>query len=137
MYGTEAYSPECVEGEFCELRRDGVLGSSPLSLGLARPSTLCYRFRNGRSSALALLRNPNLARAYPWTGLAVRHEPWRGGRKAFGTRLCGGDMLGLPRRFCFGGLRVGRAAAVLRCRLRDSSLRGRGLPYLLGGQDDP
>jgi hypothetical protein len=63
-------------------------------LGLASPSTLCYRFRNGRSSALALLRNPNLARAHPWTGVAVRHEPWRGGRKAFGTRLCGGICSG-------------------------------------------
>src|SRR5829696_4443047 len=27
---SEAYSPECVEEEFCELRRDGVLGSSAL-----------------------------------------------------------------------------------------------------------
>src|SRR5215217_2516273 len=25
------YSPECVEGKFCELRRDGVLGNSALS----------------------------------------------------------------------------------------------------------
>ncbi len=29
------YPPECVEGEFCELRIDGVLGSS-LSSGAAR-----------------------------------------------------------------------------------------------------
>jgi arginine exporter protein ArgO len=53
-----------------------------------------YRVRYGRSSALALLRNPNLARTHPWAGLAVRHEPGRGGRKAFSTHLCGGICSG-------------------------------------------
>ena len=54
---------------------------------------MLYRVRYGRSSALALLRNPNLARAHPWAGLAVRHEPWCGRRKAFSTHLCGGDVV--------------------------------------------
>jgi hypothetical protein len=30
---TEAYSPECVEGEFSEVRLDSVLGSSALAEG--------------------------------------------------------------------------------------------------------
>jgi hypothetical protein len=33
--GHRTYPPKCVEGEFCELRRDGVLGSS-LSSGATR-----------------------------------------------------------------------------------------------------
>ena len=55
---------------------------------------MLYRVRYGRSSALALLRSPNLARAHPWAGLAVRHEPWCGRRKAFSTHLCGGICSG-------------------------------------------
>ena len=53
---TKVCSPECVEGEFCELRHNGVLGSSRASFVLW--STYCSSARNlpsemGRMQPLA------------------------------------------------------------------------------------
>jgi hypothetical protein len=60
------YSPECVEEKFCELRRDGVLRSSPKSSHLAdAPSSSCllawrcYLTQSGASTSSAPLWKEN------------------------------------------------------------------------------
>jgi hypothetical protein len=45
---TEQTTPECVEGEFCELRVDGVLGSSPVERACAALRLLASYLSVGR-----------------------------------------------------------------------------------------
>src|SRR5215217_3135661 len=59
------YSPECVEGEFCELRRDGVLRSSHTSGSRKLHHPLCPLI-------LGLLTNWRANEIRPFTGMGGR-----------------------------------------------------------------
>ena len=67
MIGFDPYSPECVEGYFCELRHDGVLRSSRRSESRKLPQVLDL-------TILTLLRNTARLTSSALLGEGVAHE---------------------------------------------------------------